>query len=105
MQMMADADVALVPLRKGIGESIPTKIFDALSVGCPVLVAADGEARTTALASGGGVVIPPGDPGALAEALSWLATLTKGTQGRSFVGKFYRRDTIMLNYSRRIAAL
>ena len=111
MQMMADADVALVPLRKGISESIPTKIFDALSVGCPVLVAADGEARATALASGGGVVVPPGDPAALAAALSRLAALetetlrTQGTRGRSFVGEFYQRDAIMMTYSRRIAAL
>lgn len=111
MQMMADADIALVPLRKGIGESIPTKIFDALSVGCPVLVAADGEARATALASGGGIVVPPGDPAALAGALVRLASLetkdlrNKGTQGRAFVARFYQRDAIMTSYSRRIAAL
>ncbi len=111
MQLMADADIALVPLRKGINESIPTKMFDALSVGCPVLVAADGEARATALASGGGVVIPPGDAAALADAITTLAALDswalrkRGSEGRSFVGKFYQRDAIMLDYSRRVAAL
>ncbi|MGB6985463.1 MAG: glycosyltransferase family 4 protein [Candidatus Aquilonibacter sp.] len=111
MQTTADADIALVPLRKGIGESIPTKIFDALSVGCPVLVAAEGEARNTALASRGGIVISPGDARALAKALSRLAALNKNTlrasgeRGRSYVVKFYLRDTIMMGYSRRIAAL
>jgi colanic acid biosynthesis glycosyl transferase WcaI len=111
MQMMADADIALVPLRKGIGESIPTKIFDALSVGCPVLVAAEGEARAAALESGGGIVVPPGDPKAIADALLRLASSeksalrTRGSRGRSFVDAFYQRDAIMANYSRRIAAL
>ena len=111
MQRTADADISLVPLRKGIDESIPTKIFDALSVGCPVLVGADGEARATALASRGGIVISPGDARALAKALLRLAALNKNTlratgeRGRSYVVKFYQRDIIMLNYSQRIAAL
>ncbi len=111
MQMMADADVAIVPLQKGIAESIPTKIFDALSIGCPILVAAEGEASATALESGGGMAIEPGNPAVLAESLRWFARLEKnelrgiGERGRSFVEKFYRREAIMSDYSRRIAAL
>jgi colanic acid biosynthesis glycosyl transferase WcaI len=111
MRMTANADVALVPLRKGIDESIPTKIFDALSVGCPVLVAADGEARETVLKSGGGIAVPPSDAPALAKAIAGLAAMNKrilrstGERGRSYVARFYQREEIMLNYSRRIGAL
>ncbi len=35
MAMVAGADVAVIPLRKGLTESIPTKLYDSLSVGCP----------------------------------------------------------------------
>lgn len=111
MQMIAGADVVVVPLRKGISESIPTKIFDALSVGCPVLVAGEGEARNTALASGGGIAIPPGNAPLLAAELLALAGLdkaelvAKGARGMDYVQRFYRRESIMLDYTRRIAAL
>jgi putative colanic acid biosynthesis glycosyltransferase WcaI len=75
MRLLAGAGAALIPLRAGIRDSIPTKIFDALSVGCPVIVAADGEAAATALASGAGIAVAPGDAAALASAIRQVAAL------------------------------
>lgn len=111
MSMIARADVALVPLRKGIAESVPTKIYDALSVGCPVVVAAEGEARDAARATGGGICVQPGDAVALAEALRSLARLDKtvlqeiGERGRRFVSTCCRRDATMVVLCDRIGAL
>jgi colanic acid biosynthesis glycosyl transferase WcaI len=111
LAMMAGADVALVLLRKGIRESIPTKIYDALSVGCPVLVAAEGEARRITLESGSGFVADPSNPASLAEAIREVALMkrsdlrTAGQRGRAFVETYYQRDPVMSTYSRRIAQL
>lgn len=110
MRLLAEADVAIVPLRSGISDSLPTKIFDALSVGCPVIVAAAGEAQTVTLESEGGISVPPGDAQALAEAIRSFADLDKsrlramGAKGRTYVQKSYRREEIMSGFARRIYA-
>ena len=73
MAMVAGADVAVIPLRKGLTESIPTKLYDALSVGCPVIVVADGEAHDEGT-SLGAICTPAGDAhGARRRAASALA--------------------------------
>lgn len=101
MRLLADAGAALVPLRTGITESIPTKIFDALSVGCPVVVAGDGEAAATTLESGAGIAVTAGDAAALAQAIRRVASLDTATRrlwaqrGRTFVETRYRREVIM----------
>lgn len=101
LRMLTQAKVALVPLRKGISDSIPTKIFDAFSVGCPVVVCGDGEARAIALNSQGGDVVPAGDAPALAEAIARFALLDDGARsayggrGRAFVRQYYSRGAIM----------
>lgn len=110
MEMIAASDVAIVPLRKGIRESVPTKIYDALSVGCPVVVAADGEAQAAAAAAGS-MSVEAGNAGALAAKLRELAALDRpalhaiGDRGRAFVQRFYRREAIALRLCERIASL
>jgi glycosyltransferase involved in cell wall biosynthesis len=48
---------------------VPSKLYDAMAVGRPALVAATGEAAALTRASGCGVVVPPEDGEALAEAI------------------------------------
>ncbi len=111
MRLLTNADVAIVPLRKGITDSIPTKIFDALSVGCPVVVCAGGEAQSITESSGGGTCVPAGDAQALAIVLRRFAAYDPaqrkemGERGRSFVRDNFSRGTIMEQYSRRIAQI
>ena len=108
LRMLALARVALVPLRKGISDSIPTKIFDAFSVGCPVVVCGDGEARAVAMKSEGGDAVPAGDAEALAKAIARFAILDDGARsaygerGRAFVRRFYSRGAIMDDLCARI---
>lgn len=110
MQLVADADVSIVPLRKGIQESVPTKIYDSLAVGCPVIVAAAGEACSEGAALGA-VCTPPGDAVALAQALRTLASLDRaqlralGDEGRTRLQSRAGRAGIMAELVDKISAL
>ncbi len=100
VRAFADSDVCIVPLRAGLTRSLPTKIFDAFTVGCPVIVAADGEARRFVQESGGGVAVAPEDPVALAEAIRHLRAdrsllLEYRHSARRFLTKRYDRLRIM----------
>jgi glycosyltransferase involved in cell wall biosynthesis len=102
--------MCVVPLREKIKDSLPTKLFDALSVGCPVVVSADGEARRVVEESGSGIAVPPGDAAALAEAIRTLgndAELRRayGTRGRAYVFEHYDRAKVMAELSLRLTGI
>ncbi len=69
-------DLALVHLRDTpvFAEVIPSKIFEAMGMGLPVLLAAPvGEAKTVVDEMQGGVWVPPENPAALADQVRALA--------------------------------
>ncbi len=69
-------DVALVHLKKSpvFAEVIPSKIFEAMGMGLPVLLAApEGEAGRIVETDGAGLRVPAEDPRALADACRALA--------------------------------
>jgi glycosyltransferase involved in cell wall biosynthesis len=68
-------DVALVHLKDApaFGEVIPSKIFEAMGMGLPILlVAPDGEARRIVEEDAAGIWVPAGQPQALADAVRRL---------------------------------
>ncbi len=76
-------DVALVHLRNDpvFAGVIPSKIFEAMASGLPVLLAApEGEASKILEADGAGLCMPPEDPGALADAVVRLCDDDKERQ-------------------------
>ena len=110
MRAVAAADVAIVPLRRGIEESVPTKLYDALSVACPAIVAACGEAEREAKELGAACT-PPGDARALAQELRRLSRLDRnvlrsmGEEGKRRVYQRADRATAMAQLAGRITAL
>lgn len=72
---LRSCDALLVPLRDHplLGDFIPSKLYDAMAVGRPVLVAARGEAAALTTKSNAGIVISPEDGVGLAEASRRLA--------------------------------
>jgi colanic acid biosynthesis glycosyl transferase WcaI len=61
-ELLASADVHLVPLRSGLGAvSVPSKVYSILAAGRPVLAAIDPDTEIPRIlaASGAGVVVPP----------------------------------------------
>ncbi len=106
---LAESDAAVVVLREGIGESIPTKLFDAFAVECPVVLSAAGEARRVVRESVAGVCSAPGDAESLADALRRLAAdrpLARafGRAGARYASAF-DREGIMGDLAARIACI
>ncbi|HEV7591168.1 MAG TPA: glycosyltransferase family 4 protein [Longimicrobium sp.] len=71
--LLAAADVVLVPLATTLPGAVPSKLYEAMASGRPVLVAATGETAEIVRDADAGVVVSPGDPPRLAEALRTLA--------------------------------
>jgi hypothetical protein len=91
-------DVALVLLRDLplFRHVIPSKIFEAWGSGRPVILGVRGESAGIVEAAGGGVVIPPEDVEALAQAIGRLAddraeAESLGRAGRDCVERGYDR--------------
>jgi glycosyltransferase involved in cell wall biosynthesis len=97
-ELYAEADAAVVLLRdKPLFEgALPTKMFEAMSAGRPLVLSAAGEAATLVRDASCGVVVPPERPRELAGALSDLAGDREragelGAAGRRAVVEHYSR--------------
>ena len=91
---------ALVPLRNAaLSDSVPSKLFEAMACGVPVILCAAGEAADLVRESGAGIVVAPGDAAGLAQAVRDLAASPQmraemGRRGREFVVAHYNRASI-----------
>jgi glycosyltransferase involved in cell wall biosynthesis len=98
--LLAAADIALVPLKCAIPGAVPSKLFEAMAVGLPVVLAADGEAARILREARAGLVVAPGDVGGLVSALSALEAdpagrRRMGAQGREACLSRYSRQMIL----------
>ncbi|WP_163551914.1 glycosyltransferase family 4 protein [Candidatus Frankia alpina] len=104
--VVAAADICVVPLRDVpmFDTFIPSKMFELLAAGRPVIGAVRGEAARI-LTAAGQVVVPPQDPEALAAAVAQLATdpdrrARMGRTGRAHVERHFDRDELARHYRR-----
>jgi glycosyltransferase involved in cell wall biosynthesis len=102
--MVAAADICVVPLRDVpmFDTFIPSKMFELLAAGRPVIGAVRGEAARILVAAGQ-VVVPPEDPEALAGAVARLAAdparrSRMARDGRAHVERHFDRDTLARYY-------
>lgn len=93
------AGCAFVSLRSArLTDAVPSKLLEAMAVGVPVVLAAAGEPASLLEASGGGLVVPPGDVAATVAAFAHLSgrspeqRLAMGLRGRLHVLDTYRRE-------------
>ena len=113
MRMIKNASGYIVPLKKlnlFLG-AIPSKIFDPLALGIPVLLGVDGEARNIFIEQGkGGLFYEPENHEALAKAIVQLENyknLAKklGQQGKEFVEQNFDRKNIAMSFNNRLQNL
>ena len=108
--LLAAADICLVPLRDVplFSAFIPSKMFECLAAGKPVVGAVAGEAAQI-LREAGACVVPPGDSAALAAAVRALAAdparrQAMGRQGRCYVEKHFDRAVLAALYRKLLDA-
>lgn len=90
------ADVSYVPLVSSrLRDSIPTKMYEALACGCPVLLAAEGDAADLLDACGLGAHAAPEDAAALQSAFDRLLERPFSDEERSAASKW-----VVENHSR-----
>jgi colanic acid biosynthesis glycosyl transferase WcaI len=98
----AEADVVAVLLRDRpiFRGALPTKLFEAMAAGRPVVLSAAGESAELVESTGAGVTVAPQDPAALAAALTDFAHRPEavlqaiGTRGRAAAVGFDRRAMV-----------
>lgn len=102
-EFLRSCDALLVPLRNHplLEDFIPSKLYDAMAVGRPVLVAARGEAAALTAQCDAGIVIAPEDGAGLAEATRRLAddpvlALRLGRSGRQAAAGLTRSKQVDL---------
>jgi glycosyltransferase involved in cell wall biosynthesis len=100
-------DVALVLLKDVavFRHVIPSKMFEAMGTGRPIILGVSGESRELLQEAGAGIAIPPENPQALADALTKLMddpALCRdfGAAGRRFVEKNFDRERLALKMLR-----
>ena len=93
------AGASLVPLRAIalFTGALPSKMFEAMACGAPVLLSASGEAAAVLAAAGAGLTVPPEDLVPLTEAILYLKdhpaeAAAMGQRGRAFVVREYSRQ-------------
>lgn len=101
---LRSCDALLVPLRDhpAFTDFIPSKLYDAMAVGRPAIVAARGEAPALLDQSGAGLVVAPEDGDALAQA---VRRLMGDVEARHAMGAAGRRAAAQLARSRQVARL
>lgn len=96
---IAAADIALVTLKMYIPGAVPSKLYEAMAAGVPVILVADGEPADIVRTHNAGIVVKPGDITGLANALITLASNPAlrrelGANGRRAAEQFYDRNVI-----------
>jgi glycosyltransferase involved in cell wall biosynthesis len=107
--MLASADIAIVPLKIRLPGAVPSKLYEAMASGLPVILLADGEPADITQKSEAGIVIAPQDIDGLVNALRRLAEEPKerqrlGQNGRRAAIEHYNRDRIVETFAQFLEA-
>ena len=111
-EILVSVDIAIVPLkRKDLFKgALPSKLFEALGSGVPVIAAVQGEAKKLVELSGGGIAIEPENAEGMAEAIVRLFLDEKlrqqlGVNGRNYIVKHYNRKNIAERFEKLLLAV
>lgn len=100
-ELLAMADIHLLPQRADAAELVmPSKLTGILASGRPVVATAHADTELANVVTGRGLVVPPEQPHAFAEAIKFLAQDARlrarlGAAGRAYAEANLDRDTVM----------
>ncbi len=112
-EVLASADLHLVPLRTGLGESsVPSKTYSILAAGRPLVASIDedSEVARVVVEAGAGLAVPPDDVEALVEAVEVLVAdperrIRMGEAGRRWAEAWRSPDQVAVTYAELVAEL
>ena len=112
-EVLASADIHLVPLRAGLGmSSVPSKTYAILAAGRPLVSSVDegSEVARVVLEAEAGLAVPPDDVDALVDAVESLADdpqrcAQMGDAGRRWAEAWLSSDQIAAVYVDLVAEL
>lgn len=98
--LIRSADICLVPMKTYIPGMVPSKLYEAMACGKPVLLIGEGEAAEIVKACGSGLVVTPGDIRSLVYSLRFLVQHPElwdamGRAGRLAAEKYFDREKII----------
>lgn len=104
--VISEIDISVIPLRRLdlFRGAIPSKLFEVLAMGKPILLGVEGEAKTLFIDQGNcGIAFIPEDAGSLSKAVRQLhrdKDLYKELAGNTYlyVSENFNRDQIFLDY-------
>jgi len=90
--LLASADIAIVPLSEQLAGTIlsgavPSKLYEGMASGIPIVLVSEGEAVDVLAAAGGGVAVEPGDVDGLANVLRRLAASSSEREALGAAGR------------------
>ncbi len=107
----AATDVSLILLRRNdlFKKVLPSKMFEAMAMACPIVLGVEGEARALLESAGAGIAITPESAEELVSAVNRLASDRElaaklGQQGAVQVREHYDRTRLAANYLRVLEA-
>ncbi len=97
--VLAGADILLVPLKIQLTGAVPSKLYEAMAAGKPVILIAESEAAEIVRSAECGLVVRPGDCAGLVDAIQRLAhnpqeRTRMGRNGRKAAEELYDRGMI-----------
>lgn len=108
----ATSDLCLVPLRTAglFTKNIPSKIYEVMACGKPIVIGTHGESRRLVEQAGAGIGVEPDDAEELANAILELSrdrerTRQLGANGRKYAELNFRREEIAERYITRMQGL
>lgn len=101
--LVASADIVLITLKSLITGAVPSKLYEAMASGVPVVLAASGEAADIVREGEAGLVVAPGDTVGLRAAIQTLADDADlrqrlGENGRRVATQHFDRDQIAARF-------
>src|SRR6185295_7959645 len=100
-RVLASSDACLIHLKKCelFGTVIPSKLFETMAMGRPIIMGVEGEARDIVNWAAAGVEMEPGSPESLVECVERLAdqpalAAELGRSARTYVAANFARDVL-----------
>jgi glycosyltransferase involved in cell wall biosynthesis len=107
--LLASADILIVPLKIHLPGAVPSKLYEAMASGRPVILIAEGEAAELVRRHEAGLVVKPGDIQNLTEAIQRLHAQpslrqTLGNNGRRAAEEHFDRANIATRFIKHLEA-